>query len=127
MKSAERVRQIWATVTLGRWLRVLGSVYITLTDQGKKKKKKQIPAAWRVSSQVNASRHSPCVQTHPMSLLHTVSVHLFGFNQRADHAHARVGSPGSNLLLAFLKRAKAAGFAEYTVRSPCLRSSTPPL
>lgn len=44
MKSAEGVRQIWAMVTLGRWLRALGSVYITLTDQGKKKKK-QIPAA----------------------------------------------------------------------------------
>lgn len=35
VKCAERAGQIWATVTLGRWLRALSSVYITLTDQAK--------------------------------------------------------------------------------------------
>ena len=34
-KCADRAGQMWATVTLGRWLRALGSVYITLTDQAK--------------------------------------------------------------------------------------------
>ena len=34
-RESERAGQIWATVTLGRWLRALSSVYITLTDQAK--------------------------------------------------------------------------------------------
>lgn len=35
VKCAERAGEIWAVVTLGRWLGALSSVYITLTDQAK--------------------------------------------------------------------------------------------
>lgn len=43
------------------------------------------------------------MQTHPMSLLHsrTLSVHLFRFNQRADHTHAHVGSLAQTYCLLF--------------------------
>lgn len=61
--------------------------------------------------QVNASCHSACVQTHPMSLLHsrTVSVHLFRFNQRAHHTHAHVGSPSQTYCLLFSRGQRLLG------------------
>lgn len=43
VKAAERARQIWATVTFGRWLGALASVYLTLADQ--EEERRLIPAA----------------------------------------------------------------------------------
>lgn len=79
-REGERAGQIWATVTLGRWLRALSSVYITLTDQAKTSHEtKAKPATRRVSAGgcgrfLSAStgsvslwrfsgcgRHTPCV------------------------------------------------------------------
>lgn len=53
---------------------------------------------------------------------------LFGLDQRRPSPGGSCGLAGPRrLLLAFLERAKAAAFTEYTARSPCLRSSAPPL
>ena len=44
-RERERAGQIWATVTLGRWLWALSSVYITLTDQAKNSQETRVSSA----------------------------------------------------------------------------------
>lgn len=72
--------------------------------------------------------HVPSLQTHLGSRTAGNIHRLFGLDQHAHHTLCSCGlaRPG-HLLLAFLKRVKAAAFTEYTARSLCLRSSAPPL
>lgn len=62
-REGERAGQIWATVTLGRWLRALSSVYITLTDQAKTATRQKWSLLHDVHLQVNTSCQSISAQS----------------------------------------------------------------
>lgn len=94
VRSAERERagQIWASVTLGRWLGALSSVYITLTDQAKTAMKQKWTLQHDVCLQVNASCQSVRVQfceymfpLHMQPASATVSIYPLRFTRCAYH------------------------------------------
>lgn len=98
-RQRRRAGQIWAKVTLGRWLTALSSVYITLTVHAKTATRQK----WNLQPDVCLQVNSSCQSTQYMcadfyvwmwgifSLLHmqrvsvTVSIYLLRITQRAYH------------------------------------------
>lgn len=110
-KCVDRAGQMWATVTLGRWLRALGSVYITLTDQAKT---------------ATRQKGTPRVRLYVRSLQNTqpstVSIHLLRLSGRANHTPC-TPAHGLKLIACFSQEVKGEGVYRVHSEVPCLRNS----
>lgn len=117
VRERERAGQIRATMTLGRWLRALSSVYITLSVQAKTAMRRKWNLQLNVCLQVNTCRQSICGH----GLYFHVLICVFSSNCKnlsvEIHSTCVSHSMCVSSLLAFLKRAGASGFTEYTLRS----------
>lgn len=120
------MRQMWAGVTLGRWLGALGSVYITLTDQAKTARRQKSSLQHDLSLQVDASTRQHVSRLHMRLTSATVSICLPGSAQHAS-APRGGGGGGLELIACFSQEAWGLWVCRAHIKASCLRNRTPPL
>lgn len=121
-KCGGKVRQMWAGVTLGRWLGALSSVYIALTDQAKTARR-QKSLQHDLSLQVDASTRQHASGPHMRLASATASICLLGSARHASHA-LRVCAGGLELIACFSQEGKGSWVCRVHIKVPCLRNCT---